>query len=208
MTKKQKILETATKLFMQEGYGRVSMDQVTRETGVSKATVYAHFKNKSELFIASLGYYQELHQIKTPVFKSKHVNSSDDLYQDVKDYSQQAYDYYNTDAIVNMYRILIAEINEFPELFEMFFGNHAGITKTLSDFFVAFARENNYSEDNCYILACQILDLVRGATIWTKLVKNPDKLKLFENQHIVPENIEKSIEGLIKLHLLTTNEGK
>ena len=208
MTKKQKILETATKLFMQEGYGRISMDQVTRESAVSKATVYAHFKNKNELFVASLAYYQELHQIKAPIFKFKVVKSLVELDLAVRDYIQQAYHYYNTDAIVAMYRILIAEINEFPELFEMFFGNHAGITKTLSDFFVAFARENNYSEDNCYILACQILDLVRGATIWTKLVKNPDKLKLFENQNMISENIVKSIEGLIKLHLLTIHEGK
>lgn len=208
MAKKQKILETATKLFMQEGYGRVSMDQVTRESLVSKATVYAHFKNKNELFVASLTYYQELHQIKAPLLKSKAAKNLNDLYFDVRDYIQQAYDYYNTDAIVNIYRILIAEINEFPELFEMFFGNHTGITKTLSDFLGAFARENNYNKDNCYILACQILDLIRGATIWTKLVKNPDKLKLFENQNIMPENIVKSIEGLIKLHLLTTHEGK
>ncbi|AUR51485.1 TetR/AcrR family transcriptional regulator [Aquella oligotrophica] len=134
MAKKQKILESATKLFMQEGYGRVSMDQVTRESLVSKATVYAHFKNKNELFVASLTYYQELHQIKAPIFKSKAAKNLDDLYFSVRDYSQQAYDYYNTDAIVNLYRILIAEINEFPELFEMFFGNHTGITKTLSDF--------------------------------------------------------------------------
>src|SRR5215510_5181709 len=44
------ILEAAGQLFREHGYGAVSMDQIAREAGVSKATVYAHFESKDRLF--------------------------------------------------------------------------------------------------------------------------------------------------------------
>ncbi len=48
--KPQQIREAAARLFLAQGYGAVSMDAVAREAGVSKATIYAHFADKAELF--------------------------------------------------------------------------------------------------------------------------------------------------------------
>src|SRR5258707_15768776 len=44
------ILDAAGRIFMEQGYGATSMDAVAREAGVSKATLYAHFTNKEQLF--------------------------------------------------------------------------------------------------------------------------------------------------------------
>jgi AcrR family transcriptional regulator len=44
------ILEAASRLFLEHGYGAVSMDMVARTANVSKATLYAHFRSKDELF--------------------------------------------------------------------------------------------------------------------------------------------------------------
>ena len=48
--KRSVILRAAHKLFLRDGYSVTSMDAVTREAGVSKATVYAHFEGKAKLF--------------------------------------------------------------------------------------------------------------------------------------------------------------
>ncbi len=48
--KPQQIREAAGRLFLAQGYGAVSMDAIAREAGVSKATIYAHFADKAELF--------------------------------------------------------------------------------------------------------------------------------------------------------------
>jgi AcrR family transcriptional regulator len=48
--KRQAVIEAAAKLFMAHGYGQVSMDSVAREAGVSKATLYAYFASKDQLF--------------------------------------------------------------------------------------------------------------------------------------------------------------
>jgi len=46
------ILRAARKVFIAKGFEAASMDAVARTAGVSKATVYAHFRSKSDLFAA------------------------------------------------------------------------------------------------------------------------------------------------------------
>ena len=46
----ESILAAAKRAFLAAGFGAVSMDTIAREAGVSKATVYAHFGSKEELF--------------------------------------------------------------------------------------------------------------------------------------------------------------
>ena len=48
--KRLQILQTASELFLQHGYDRTSMDTVAKSSGVSKQTVYSHFKNKDVLY--------------------------------------------------------------------------------------------------------------------------------------------------------------
>ena len=53
--KAESILAAAKRMFLESGFGAVSMDAIAREAGVSKATVYAHFAGKEELFGAVIG---------------------------------------------------------------------------------------------------------------------------------------------------------
>ena len=54
-SKAESILAAAKRTFLAAGFGAVSMDTIAREAGVSKATVYAHFAGKEELFGAVIG---------------------------------------------------------------------------------------------------------------------------------------------------------
>ena len=44
--KRAAILDAAKRLFVSQGFERVSMDQIAAEAGVSKLTVYSHFGDK------------------------------------------------------------------------------------------------------------------------------------------------------------------
>ena len=46
---KDKILDTATDLFLNLGFKSVTMDDLAEEMGISKKTIYSHFKNKTDL---------------------------------------------------------------------------------------------------------------------------------------------------------------
>jgi AcrR family transcriptional regulator len=54
MDARDKILETATRLFSTQGYGSTSLSQVAKEARVSKALIFWHFENKERLFQSAL----------------------------------------------------------------------------------------------------------------------------------------------------------
>ncbi|MGH6762468.1 MAG: TetR/AcrR family transcriptional regulator [Phyllobacterium sp.] len=50
--KRKQILDGARRIFSQMGFDAASMNDITREAGVSKGTIYVYFQNKEELFEA------------------------------------------------------------------------------------------------------------------------------------------------------------
>ena len=56
-----RILAAARSLFTRSGYEVTSMDSVSAAAGVSKATVYAHFGSKPELFAAVIANEGQTH---------------------------------------------------------------------------------------------------------------------------------------------------
>src|ERR1700676_3296942 len=48
--KAESILAAAQRTFLASGFGAANMDAIAREAGASKATVYAYFASKEELF--------------------------------------------------------------------------------------------------------------------------------------------------------------
>ncbi len=56
---KEKILHTATDLFLSLGFKSVTMDDIAEKMAISKKTIYTYFKNKTELVKASVYYVFE-----------------------------------------------------------------------------------------------------------------------------------------------------
>jgi AcrR family transcriptional regulator len=52
--KRDRILRAALEVFIELGYERASVDELASRAGVSKATVYNHFKDKKDLFTCCL----------------------------------------------------------------------------------------------------------------------------------------------------------
>jgi AcrR family transcriptional regulator len=51
---KDKIFQTATRLFYQNGYRAIGVDTIAAESGISKMTLYRHYPSKDELIVAYL----------------------------------------------------------------------------------------------------------------------------------------------------------
>ncbi len=52
--KRQNLVDTAIELFARDGFHGTGIDRIAQEAGVSKKTMYQHFRSKEELILAAL----------------------------------------------------------------------------------------------------------------------------------------------------------
>jgi AcrR family transcriptional regulator len=53
-SRREQLIETATRLFNRDGYHATGIDRILAEAGVAKMTLYKHFDSKEELILAAL----------------------------------------------------------------------------------------------------------------------------------------------------------
>lgn len=75
----QKILEVANKQFMKYGIRSVSMDDIARELGMSKKTIYEKAGNKEDLVRQVMEYHIALDCQITEALQKKEVNAIDEM---------------------------------------------------------------------------------------------------------------------------------
>lgn len=198
--KKQQILNAATDLFMRLGFGAVTMDKVAQEAKVSKATVYAHFSSKEILFSAILENYFEQSAIAIPLLSSNNLLSEAEFLSELANFLGKVHNYYTNPAVVKLYRLLIGEVNKFPEIFDWVFGKQSiQTTSRLSDFLLSTQLFNFKSEQSAYLIACKIMDMLRGVTLWPQLVNNYHKYNLYPDADAVVTDILDSAKVLLKM---------
>ncbi|MCH7335610.1 TetR/AcrR family transcriptional regulator [Acinetobacter sp. NIPH 2699] len=54
LEKRAKILQAAKSIFLKLGYHAANMNQIAKEAGVTKLTVYNHFQDKANLFLCAI----------------------------------------------------------------------------------------------------------------------------------------------------------
>ncbi len=84
--KKDIILETAARLFAQNGYARTSTVALAQEAGVAEGTIFRHFKSKEELFIALILRLREkmLHDIYQYLDQHEHEIGIDKVFSVIR----------------------------------------------------------------------------------------------------------------------------
>ena len=53
------IVETASRLFYEQGYNLTGINEIIREAGIAKATLYSHFRSKEDICVAYLKFRNE-----------------------------------------------------------------------------------------------------------------------------------------------------
>ncbi|WP_311408573.1 TetR/AcrR family transcriptional regulator [Liquorilactobacillus uvarum] len=76
--KKEAIVSASYKLFLKEGFGKTSINDISRQTNLSVGTIYAYFSNKEDILLAVL-YSFGNKLIDGICSELKRVNSKNDL---------------------------------------------------------------------------------------------------------------------------------
>lgn len=113
--KRQAILTAAGELFLRQGLGGTTMDQVAAAAGASKVTVYAHFADKPSLFVAVVGAAIGAAEAGTRSLVDQ-LGDSTDLAVDLRTFARQHLREVAAPHLIAMRRMIIAEAPQFPEL--------------------------------------------------------------------------------------------
>lgn len=116
--KRRQVLDAAAGLFMTQGYGATSMDAVSRAAGVSKATLYAYFAGKDELFAAIVGEACTRHAEASGAGPGE---DEEDVRAALSAIGRSYLAFLFRDDVMAIYRIVMAEGPRFPELGHAFF---------------------------------------------------------------------------------------
>lgn len=120
--KHQAIVEAARTVFLRNGFGGASMDQVAALAGVSKVTVYNHFADKKRLFTAILTGDISATEALTHAMVAA-LSDSKDLENDLRRFARRHIAEVTRPHLIRLRRIIIAEAERFPELAQTWYAS-------------------------------------------------------------------------------------
>lgn len=114
--KQDAIVEAAAEVFLEQGFGSASMDEIARRAGVSKATVYSHFDSKPALFGAIV--QQRCQRTMSAMLAEM---SDKPVAETLTAVGRQFLDVLMMPGSLPLYRVVLAEAPRFPELGRIFY---------------------------------------------------------------------------------------
>ena len=115
--KRGAIVTAATTLFLEAGYGPVSMDAIARRAGVSKRTVYSYFSGKEALF----GAVMENVCLSVIGTQTPAEVASGPLDRVLSEYGRRFLTLITSPQALAIFRVVTAEAVRFPGLGEVFY---------------------------------------------------------------------------------------
>jgi TetR/AcrR family transcriptional regulator, mexJK operon transcriptional repressor len=200
--RREAILEAAKRLFAEHGYAGVSMEQLAREAGVSKLTLYSHFGGKEELF-------QEAVAEKCRAFTPPELFERDGhlpLQQRLRNIGMGFTDLVFSDEAIRLYRMMSGNAQRDPRLGKLFFA--AGPRRVL-DLFTEFLRAADAASE------LRVADPERAATHFFCLLKGVHHLRVLIGEREAPgrkemrAHVDEVVEMFLRLFAVDrAREGK
>ncbi|WP_299787760.1 TetR/AcrR family transcriptional regulator [uncultured Marivita sp.] len=160
------VVDGAREVFLRDGFEGASVDDIAREAGVSKATLYSYFPDKRLLFM-EVATRQCAEQAQFSIEKIDSSRPPDEVLSCI---AHQFLGFIFSDIGQRIFRICVAEADRFPQLGQEFYHSgpmilRAAVVEYLK---TAAARRELFIED-FNLAADQFAELCK-ADIWTKLV--------------------------------------
>jgi TetR/AcrR family transcriptional repressor of mexJK operon len=156
-SKRRAIVQAATHLFLTHNYRSVSMEKIAAAAPVSKATLYNHFSSKNELLAAVVG------ELCASLLQTMTLSEDDDAVQTLQKIAAAFIELlYSSDGLA-IYRLVIAESHEFPELGQMVYDNGAKLALTqLESYLQQLQNSGCYNIPDTRFAADAFFSLLKG----------------------------------------------
>lgn len=121
------VLEGARTVFMRDGFEGASVDDIVREAGVSKATLYSYFPDKRLLFL-------EVAKIECQAQSNAAVSSietTDDIREALTTAASRMVRFFTSPVGMQVYRIVVGESQRFPEIGREFYESGPAVVRDI-----------------------------------------------------------------------------
>lgn len=187
--KARKIVEAARRLFLTESYDLVTMDMIAQTAGVSKATLYAYFPSKDELFSSLM--QQECQAFEQQfVFSLQPNESLEDTLTRLGAALMAAVD---KEEVQCLYRLLVGEVRRFPTLALTFkLEGPTSLQARLRTFFEHAVEAGLLKIEDFDVATDQFFALTMGQVSFDRALGLPS---------LPPETAKKQIEGAVSMFM-------
>lgn len=144
---KEKILESALKLFAANGYEAVSVSMIAGRLGITKGALYKHYKNKRDIFESILKRMEQndfdgAEEYDMP--QSKNEECSNLSFESFAEYSKMQFRYWTENEFASAFRKMLTveqfRSNEMGDLFNQYLGG--GPLGYVQSIFASFGIKN------------------------------------------------------------------
>lgn len=157
--KREQILDGARKVFMAQGFDAASMNDIVREAGVSKGTIYVYFENKEQLFAALIAHERE----RFAAEMRKTVARYDDVEEALNHYGKALTAHMCSTGTICVMRNVIAVADRMPGLTRGFFRSAPATIRTvLRELIEREVRNGRLAVEDTDLAARQFIDLATG----------------------------------------------
>lgn len=160
--KRSAVVHAASKLFLDNGYGNVSMDAIASMAGVSKRTVYNHFPSKEQLFSEIVKDIWAEFGVPEMVYRE-----GADIKRDLADYAAKSLQMLRSERFTKLLRLVMGESGRFPELKTVYSEN--GIRSLLNSV-GDYLQSTGKPIGDIPLAAQQYLGMVKEALFWPVLL--------------------------------------
>ena len=172
------VIAGAREVFLREGFEGASVDQIARDAGVSKATLYSYFPDKQALFMAVLTSQCQMQSEQAMGIEILQRPVPEALYSIARSFLN----FLMSDFSIQVFRVCVAESNRFPELGRAFYDS--GPKQALDQIAAYLGSEKVARElkiDDPYMAADQFLQLCRADMLLRRILNvdtddSPDKM--------------------------------
>lgn len=157
--KRQALEKAAATVFLRDGYAGASVDVIAREAGVSKATLYSHFRSKEELFGAVI--CQQCGRFVVEAQTADGANATPE--QILRNLGQGFLENLLSPHVLALYRVVAGEAYRFPALGRTIYESGPGpARKALAGYFRDLTRRGRLRVKHPEIAADQFFGALLG----------------------------------------------
>ncbi|WP_421872841.1 TetR/AcrR family transcriptional regulator [Pararhizobium sp.] len=188
--KREQIIEGAKRVFMSVGFDAASMNDITREAGVSKGTIYVYFQNKEDLFSAMIEKERAIFLAAVRTVLAAHEDAATGLYK----FGVSFVSHMTDEKVITAMRTVLGVRDRMPDLCKRFFKGPENLRSVLQEFLAHQVDIGSLTIDDLDLAAGQFLDLSSGGFF---------KLRLFGTMETAPppEEIDRVIGGAVRVFM-------